>query len=653
MKYLCPRDFRRGEMEEKMKKRFVAGFLSFLLILTILPTMILAANDTVENIKTFSFIGGETSQEDIDAAFGEGVISYTSEEVNGETIYTIQLLKNINMMQGNDLRIGEYRENGPALPQMILDLNGCMITSQSIGLINNGNLIIRDTSQTKTGGIKYSTTMDTSSLVAISHQGGLLVIEGGTFICESGYAFTGYTAAVSTQYSGKTQINGGTFISDSSAVLSSGETIIYGGTFEAPYGMYAKASNGVEGMITIPEESSAIVEASSFAFVVQKDGELEGKIIAAGGNYHAPSIVGGVNKPDTKKDVSITGGSYVSDPSAWVSSQLPIARLTDSNNDLVFAVGENAISNMMATANKGNQLSILSGDIVLENVPSGIEVTNEGQGNVKVNGVSVKDIAVISCLHTLEKVQAIAPTCTQAGYIEYWTCKICNKLFKDAQGSEEISLKDTIVQPLTHHAVKIEWKDPTTMNTGNITYWYCAACERYFSDAALTKEITKEETIIPCLPMIIAGANRTWRQGSNDTLSFTSNAEYVDFIQVMIDDKILDPTQYTVVSGSTIVNLQPAYLITLKPGTHKLQIVSKNGSAETQFIILEKAKEPIETTPTVNDEGKDSVLQETADTQGTDTGSKNNMLLWGVLFVVAGIGMGAVFIYSHKKNHLH
>ncbi len=33
MKYLCPRDFRRGEMEERMKKLLLEAFLGFEIIL--------------------------------------------------------------------------------------------------------------------------------------------------------------------------------------------------------------------------------------------------------------------------------------------------------------------------------------------------------------------------------------------------------------------------------------------------------------------------------------------------------------------------------------------------------------------------------------------------------------------------------------------
>lgn len=44
--------------------------------------------------------------------------------------------------------------------------------------------------------------------------------------------------------------------------------------------------------------------------------------------------------------------------------------------------------------------------------------------------------------------------------------------------------------------IHVEAKAPTATQTGNIEYWYCKDCGKYFSDAALTKEITKEQTVL-------------------------------------------------------------------------------------------------------------------------------------------------------------
>ena len=50
----------------------------------------------------------------------------------------------------------------------------------------------------------------------------------------------------------------------------------------------------------------------------------------------------------------------------------------------------------------------------------------------------------------------------------------------------------------TNHANlrRIEAKAATKDTDGNIEYRYCEDCGKYYSDAAATKEITEEETVI-------------------------------------------------------------------------------------------------------------------------------------------------------------
>ena len=51
-----------------------------------------------------------------------------------------------------------------------------------------------------------------------------------------------------------------------------------------------------------------------------------------------------------------------------------------------------------------------------------------------------------------------------------------------------------------HHGDKLKHvvaKDATTSEEGNIEYWYCEACEKYFSDAGAKNKITQAQTVIP------------------------------------------------------------------------------------------------------------------------------------------------------------
>ncbi|MDM8300743.1 leucine-rich repeat domain-containing protein [Collinsella tanakaei] len=164
--------------------------------------------------------------------------------------------------------------------------------------------------------------------------------------------------------------------------------------------------------------------------------------------------------------------------------------------------------------------------------------------------------------HTLTKTEATPATCTEPGNVEYWTCDACGKHFKDENGTEEIEESEWII-PAAGHSYGDDG--------------HCMACGAVDSDFA---------------PAIIAGANATWQKGSEDGLSFTSNAAFADFQKVQVDGNDVDSSNYTVKEGSTVVTLNASYLETLSAGKHTLAIVSDTGTAETEFTVVAAEKQP-------------------------------------------------------------
>ena len=148
-------------------------------------------------------------------------------------------------------------------------------------------------------------------------------------------------------------------------------------------------------------------------------------------------------------------------------------------------------------------------------------------------------------------------------------------------------------------------------------------------------------------PVIIAGANGSWQKSGTDGLSFTSDAEYADFLKVMVDGKELKTTDYTVKEGSTIVTLNAAYLETLSVGKHTLEIESKNGIAKTEFTITAAQTGGSDQT------GSDTTPQEPdkngGDTTSPQTGDSSNILLWVALLFLSGGALSAV-TYKKKKQ---
>ena len=78
-------------------------------------------------------------------------------------------------------------------------------------------------------------------------------------------------------------------------------------------------------------------------------------------------------------------------------------------------------------------------------------------------------------------------TCTEDGSRTH-TCKL-----NDSHTETEV------LPALGHNTTATPAKDATCEEAGNIAYWYCDRCEKYFSDEACTTEITKDETVIDAL----------------------------------------------------------------------------------------------------------------------------------------------------------
>lgn len=84
---------------------------------------------------------------------------------------------------------------------------------------------------------------------------------------------------------------------------------------------------------------------------------------------------------------------------------------------------------------------------------------------------------------------------------------------------------------------------------------------------------------------IIDGANSSWTQNTSGTVVIRGNGAYGDFRKVKVDGKVIDPANYGVKEGSTIITLKAEYLKTLAEGSHTFAIVWRNGIAGTNFTV--------------------------------------------------------------------
>ena len=167
-------------------------------------------------------------------------------------------------------------------------------------------------------------------------------------------------------------------------------------------------------------------------------------------------------------------------------------------------------------------------------------------------------------------------TCYAEGYTGDTWCTDCNK---------EIS-KGIKTERLPHRQKLIAAKEATVVENGNIEYYCCDGCGKYFADAEGKNEITLDKTVIKKLPPeITEGNNAVVIKGDKTPLTFCSNALFADFIRAELDGEKLDEKSYTKAEGSIIVTLNPDFVSTLPIGEHTIGIVSESGTAAARFTV--------------------------------------------------------------------
>ena len=242
-------------------------------------------------------------------------------------------------------------------------------------------------------------------------------------------------------------------------------------------------------------------------------------------------------------------------------------------------------------------------------------------------------------------------------------CDYCNKKISDHSGGTATCIAKAVCEickesygspdPNNHTDLKhIDAKAATAAEEGNIEYWYCGGCKKYFSDAAAKTEIAKADTVTAKRsPQITAGDGAAVTQGEKKELSFTSDASFADFLRVELDGTTLDEKNYTKKEGSTIITLNRDFVATLSVGEHTLAIVSKSGTATAKFTVKAKPAETATPQPTVTP-------QPTATPQPMvqpvspipSTGDTANPALWFALLIVSGSALAAIFVLRRKDN---
>ena len=128
---------------------------------------------------------------------------------------------------------------------------------------------------------------------------------------------------------------------------------------------------------------------------------------------------------------------------------------------------------------------------------------------------------------------------------------------------------------------------------------------------------------------ILDGAGSSWTQNTDGSLAIRGSGEISKFREVKVDGVTVDPINYMVTEGSTIITFKPEYLKSLSAGNHSFELVWTDGTAATNFTVAENADQSA---------------------KSPKTGEDFSMALCTALLMVSCAGLAGTFA-KRKRNH--
>ena len=128
---------------------------------------------------------------------------------------------------------------------------------------------------------------------------------------------------------------------------------------------------------------------------------------------------------------------------------------------------------------------------------------------------------------------------------------------------------------------------------------------------------------------ILDGAGSSWTQNTDGSLAIRGSGEISKFREVKVDGVTVDPVNYTVTEGSTIITFKPEYLKSLPAGNHSFELVWTDGTAATNFTVAENADQSA---------------------KSPKTGEDFSMALCTALLMVSCAGLAGIFVRRKKGS---
>lgn len=541
-------------------KKIATIAMCILMMLSMMPIFVFAA-DGATNVATkdefVAAIADETAKNinitaDIDMTDANVLdISGRIIDLGGHTISA----KNFTLIfQGSDftIRNGKFDSKGGSYALFIGEAPTQNVilenikTTGGINVYNSNNVVLRDVDVTGTN--YYAVWCDAGTNVTI---------ESGTFkTSEKSIAAIGMSKNESSL-----NINDGNFIAGSKPLVLQGNynvPVIHGGSFDCSAKDYLDDSLKFE--------------------------------VSTSGNFNYFRTIDEAIENSTPDSVIIPTDSEVDSETAFELV-------------LVFNDGTNRTVKLLADKEGNVTLPEISMNNYGYTFVSWNDEANSYKAGTTITLTENKTLTAQWKKYVTEYIPAKAPTCVDAGNIEYWYLPEVNMYFKDEALTQKMEFSDTIVSALGHQFVN----------------GVCSVCKKSDPDYK-EYEVTH-------------GNGSIWNKGSNIGISIGIPSEIGSVTNVTIDGvELVNGKDYSIENG--IITINADVFEKLDAGQHTVIIFSENGYAETTITIANTTE----------------MLPTDTNTDNPQTGEYINLGLLSGLLITSTISIVSTILYRKRKT---
>ncbi len=342
-------------------------------------------------------------------------------------------------------------------------------------------------------GQTYSVTdcRDGMGEIGGSTDGVIKIDEGGTFNLFEG-TITGNGGDGIIVNNGTMNLYGGSIINNTgAAIINNGTLNIYGGTITGNTGGGIIGTGKINFRTGHNGDNNIVIANNTIdGALCNVKGASTISVAALGDGASVGFTPSEAVTAGSPKDISASGGEYYS---RFVSDS-DNYEIIKSENKIQIVAAHSVLEHHAAAAptctenGTGEYWSCAGCD----------RLYSDADGNKQITAPDTVDATG----HSLAHHEATAPTCTEAGTGEYWKCETCKKLFSDENGTTEIETVPT-VNATGHNLIERKAQAATCTESGITAHWECEVCGKLFSDANGTTEITEAS-------IIIAPKGHTW-----------------------------------------------------------------------------------------------------------------------------------------------